>query len=310
MNAGTRRRLMHPAACALLAACAACLVLPAAAAEHDAVPWHLQRIGVPQAWALVRGAARAPIAIVDSGIDPFHPELKDKLLPGINTADKAGSVDQFGHGTKMAGIAGSVGAAPLIPVRVTDRKGRASGANIAKGIVWAVDHGARVINLSLDGVVRSAAIREAAEYAHRHGALVVAPSGNCSCRMEMPDTPFILSVAATDERDGVLHVSTTGPFVDLAAPGEQVSTTAMFGVHLGESGTSVASAIVGGVAALMFAANPSLTPDEVRTLLLRTAVDPDGAIRGKQAGAGRVDAQAAVQAAARFVREATASAGS
>lgn len=274
-----------------------------------ATQWYLPQIRAPQAWDLTQGARGAVIAVLDSGVDPHHPDLAGKLVAGTNTYDTSGvTADQQGHGTKMAGvaaartnnaagIAGVAGASPVMPVRVTDRKGRATSASIAKGIVWAADHGARVLNLSLEGVIRSAAIRDAAEYAFKRGALVVAPSGNCGCVSPVAETPFILSVAATDESDQAAPFSAAGAFVDIAAPGTNIPTTAMFGAYLGDTGTSVASAVVAGVASLMFAANPALTPEAATRILQDTAFDPQHKGRDPQLGHGRVDAFAAVSAA-------------
>lgn len=271
--------------------------------------WHLARINAPKAWDLTQGSGGVVIAIVDSGVDPFHPDLAGKLVAGTNTLDRrVNTADQFGHGTKMAGVAGAIGnngkgiagvawKSPIMPIRAADRKGRATSASIAKGIVWAVDHGARVVNVSMDGVVRNAAIREAAEYAFKHGALVVAPSGNCSCMDASEETPFILSVAATDESDRVIPSSTSGAFVDLAAPGENILATTLFSMYGGESGTSMASAVVAGVAALMYSVNPELTPAAATELLQQTAIHPGGKGRDARYGHGRVDAFAAVSAA-------------
>jgi len=274
--------------------------------------WHLSQIHVPQAWEISQGAPGVVIAVVDSGVDPHHPDLAGKLVAGANTFDKSNNTaDQFGHGTKMAGaaaarsnngvgIAGVAGLSPIMPIRVTDRKGRGTSTSIAKGIVWAADHGARVVNLSMEGVVKNAAVRAAAEYAFNHGALVVVPSGNCGCVDPTPETPYILSVSATDEADRVASFSTTGAFVDVAAPGVNIPTTAMYGLYLGDSGTSMASSIVAGVAALMFAANPALTPAVVTQLLQETAFNPGGKGRDPGFGHGRVDAFAAVSAAAAY----------
>jgi thermitase len=271
--------------------------------------WHLATIHAPQAWDITQGAPAAVIAIVDSGVDPHHPDLAGKLVPGYNSYDKSGNTaDQFGHGTKMAGVAGArsnngvgiagvAGLSPIMPIRATDRAGRASSASIAKGIVWAVDHGARVVNISLQGVVKNAAIRTAAEYAFNHGALVVAPSGNCGCDEATPGSPFILSVSATDETDNAAYFSTTGAFVDISAPGANITTTTMYGLYLGDSGTSLASSVVAGVAALMFSANPALTPAVVKQLLQTTAFNPGGKGHDPRFGHGRVDAFAAVSAA-------------
>jgi len=274
--------------------------------------WHLPRIQAPQAWDLTQGSAGAVIAILDSGVDATHPDLASKLVAGYNTySGNTTTTDTYGHGTEVAGaaaaltnngqgVAGVAGAAPIMPVRVTDGTGRATSASIANGIIWAADHGARVMNLSFNGVAGNATIRTAAEYATNHGSLVVAASGNCGCVDTTPDNPFILSVSATDEADGLAAFSSTGPFVDLAAPGNNILTTAMFGLYTSDSGTSLASPIVAGVAALMFSVKPTLTPAAATQLLASTAVPLGGSAYNTSFGHGRVDALAAVTAAAAY----------
>lgn len=275
--------------------------------------WHLPKILAPQAWDLTQGAPGAVIAILDSGVDATHPDLAGKLVAGYNTySNSTDTVDQFGHGTEVAGAAGALtnnlegvagvaGTAPLMPVRVTDAMGRATSASIANGIVWAADHGARVANLSFNGIAGNATIRTAAEYAYKHGTLVVAASGNCACVDPTPENPYVLSVSATDETDSLAYFSSTGAFVDLSAPGTNILTTARFGLYAAESGTSLASPIVAGVAALMFSANPALTPAIVTQLMEATAFDPGGNGYDQGFGHGRVEAFAAVSAATGYV---------
>ena len=274
--------------------------------------WHLPRIQAPQAWDTTQGAPGAVIAILDSGIDATHPEFAGKLVAGYNTySNTTTTTDQYGHGTEVAGaagaltnngqgIAGVAGAAPIMPVRVTDSRGRATSASLASGISWATDHGARVVNLSFNGVAGNSTIGTAAQYAVSHGTLVVAASGNCGCVDPTPDNPYILSVSATDEADAVAGFSSTGPFVDLAAPGNNILTTERYGLYAAVSGTSVASPIVAGVAGLMFAANPTLTPAIATQLIEATAVSSTGGY-SESFGYGRVDAAAAVIAAAGYV---------
>ena len=156
------------------------------------------------------------------------------------------------------------------------------------------------MNLSFEGVAGNATIRSAAEYALNHGALVVAASGNCGCVDATADNPFILSVSATDETGGVAYFSSTGPYVDLSAPGTNILTTAVGGLYFSDSGTSLASPVVAGVAALMFSANPALTPAVVTELLEATAFDAGGAGYDTGFGFGRVNAYAAVVAAASY----------
>lgn len=275
--------------------------------------WHLPRIRAPEGWDLTQGAAGAVIAILDSGVEATHPDFAGKLVAGYNTySNSTTTADQFGHGTEVAGaagaltnngegVAGMAGAAPIMPVRVTDNAGRATSASIANGIVWATDHGARVVNLSFNGIAGNMTIRTTAEYAFNHGTLVVAASGNCACVDPTADNPYILSVSATDETDGLASFSSTGAFVDLSAPGTNILTTARFGLYAADSGTSLASPIVAGVAALMFAARPALSPGLVTQLLEGTAFDPGGNGYDPGFGHGRVDAFAAVSAAASYV---------
>ena len=274
--------------------------------------WHLPQIQAPQAWDLTQGAPGVVIAIVDSGVDPTHPDLASKLVAGYNFFDHTtNTTDLYGHGTEVAGVAGALtdngvgvagvaGLSPIMPVRVTDVIGRATSTNIANGLIWAVDHGASVLNLSFNGVAGIATIRTAAEYAYNHGGLVVAASGNCGCADPTAETPFILSVSATDETDAVAYFSSTGPFVDLAAPGNNILTTAKGGLYFADSGTSLASPVVAGVAALMFSVNPSLTPLLVTQLLESTAFDGGAPGYDPAFGFGRVNAYAAVLAAANY----------
>lgn len=275
--------------------------------------WHLPKILAPQAWDITQGSAGAVVAILDSGVEAAHPDLADKLVPGYNTyANSTDTSDAYGHGTEVAGaagaltnngqgIAGVAGASPIMPVRVTDATGRATSASIANGIIWAADHGARVVNISFNGVAGNTAIRTAAEYAYNHGTLVVAASGNCGCVDTTPDNPFILSVSATDESDSPAYFSTIGPFVDLSAPGTNMVTTAKFGLYTTDSGTSLASPVVAGVASLMFAANPMLAPALAAQIMESTVVDPGGDGYDQSLGYGRVNAAAAVTYAAGYV---------
>jgi subtilisin family serine protease len=274
--------------------------------------WHLPLIQAPQAWDLTQGTAGSVIAILDSGIDATHPEFAGKLVAGYNTyANTSDTTDVYGHGTQVAGaaaartnnavgVAGVAGSSPIMPVRVTDNLGRATSASIANGIIWAANHGARVVNLSFGNVAGNATISAAAEYAYNHGTLVVAASGNCGCPDPTLENPFILSVSATDETDAVASFSSTGPFVDLSAPGNNILTTAKGGLYLTESGTSLASPVVAGAAGLMFAANPALTPAAAMQLLEATSVSHTGGTYVDTYGYGRVDVAAAVAAAANY----------
>jgi len=268
--------------------------------------WQLPKIMAPQAWDHLEGEPRVTIAIVDSGVDGAHPDLKDNLVPGYNfynnTPDTA---DVTGHGTKVAGAAAAVTdneigvASPayqafIMPVRVGSPEGTATTTAIAKGVTWAADRGARVINLSWSGVAGSSTITSAAQYARSTGAVVVAAAGNCGCDDPTPENPAIISVSATDAGDRLASFSSRGPYVDLAAPGVSIYTTVKGGGYGAVSGTSFSSPITAGVAAAMLSVNPELSPQEVEAILKATADDLGPAGSDPSFGHGRVNAGAAV----------------
>jgi len=270
--------------------------------------WHLAQISAPAAWDLTTGAGDA-IAILDSGVDPTHPDLASKLLPGWNFYNNnADWSDVFGHGTLVAGAAAAIGnnalgvasvawQNPILPVRVADTSGYAYYSTIAQGLTWASDQGARVMNVSFGGVAASSTVRSAAQYVHDHGGLVVAAAGNCSCDDATPENPYLLSVSATDFYDNLATFSSRGSYVDVAAPGMNIWTTTRGGGYGTAAGTSFSSPITVGVVALMWAANPRLSPEDIVLLLEQTAVDLGAAGYDTSFGFGRIDAHAAVLAA-------------
>lgn len=272
--------------------------------------WHHFAINTPGAWDVAPGGAPPIIAVVDTGVDPTHPDLVERLVPGFNAADgTANTRDIHGHGTKTAGTAAASGnngigvagvafAAPIMPIKGCRDDGYCYYSSVASGILWAVDHGARVVNLSIGGVAASSTITSAAQYARSKGAVVVAAAGNCGCFDATPENPSIVSVSATDAVDALASWSSTGNYVELAAPGVGIYTTTLGGGYGAPSGTSFASPIVAGVAALMMAVNPALGAGDVETLLKSTAIDLGPSGWDPQYGWGRVDAFRAVTAAA------------
>ncbi len=285
------------------------LLPPAEMPDDPVVGYHVTTVGLPEAWDLAHGDPSITIAILDSGIDATHPDLAGQLVPGWNFwDDDADTHDVFGHGTEVAGVAsattdngtGVAGAAwgcTLMPVRVTNIDGYASLFSILKAVTWAVDNGARVINLSFEGIHSSTALGSAFAYARGHGCLVVAAAGNGGVYDPTADQPDVVSVAATDPADHHPSWASYGPYVDLAAPGVAIHTTARGGGTAAVSGTSFASPLVAGVAALLLSAAPDLTPSELEGLLESTAVDLGAAGRDDDFGAGRLDAAAALAAA-------------
>jgi subtilisin family serine protease len=272
--------------------------------------WHLTRIGAHAAWDITPGARDVVIAILDTGVDPQHEDLRDRLVPGWNFYDNnADTSDVYGHGTKVAGAAAAAGdnglgiaspsmASAVMPIRVTGTHGWASDWAIAQGLMWAVDHGARVMNLSFAGVAESSTILNAAKYVFDRGGIVVAAAGNCGCDDPTPPTPWLLSVGATDGQDALASFSSRGAYVDMTAPGVGILTTTAGNGYGAVSGTSFSSPITAGVLALMLAANRALGPSDLETVLAATSVDLGAPGWDAGFGHGRIDALAAVSAAA------------
>jgi subtilisin family serine protease len=152
--------------------------------------WHLAQIQTPQAWDFTVGLTNIIVAVLDSGVDAAHPDLATRILPGydfvFNDPDPA---DDFGHGTAVcgtivaagdndAGVAGVAFGCRVLPVKVMDAAGFAYYSTIAQGIHYAVDAGARIINLSIAGSSPSSTLQDAIDYAWDHNVVVVAAAGN------------------------------------------------------------------------------------------------------------------------------------
>lgn len=271
-----------------------------------------------RAWALTRGSAAVKIAVVDTGIDATHPDLAGKVIAAANFTSSTTTQDLSGHGTHVAGIAaasfdnalGIAGMAPnarLMDVKVlaVDANGQTTGdcADIADGVVWATDHGANVLNLSLGSESPCSALQLAVEYAASHGALVVAAAGNAGTtkRFYPAAFPGVLSVAATTNQDRLAGFSNRdASWVDVAAPGDGiVSTLPTYDNGTGVvdygylSGTSMAAPIVSGIAALIWGQMPAATArQDVETRIFDSANPITGT--GVDFRYGRVDACRAV----------------
>ena len=270
--------------------------------------WHLQTINAPIAWNSSVGAG-VTVAILDSGIDPTHPDLVGQLVPGWNFYDNnSNTADVYGHGTLVAGVVAALGnngigvagvawGAKLMPVRVTDTSGIGTLSAFANGLTYAADHGARIANLSFP-VQSSSSTQAAAQYFVNKGGVVFNSAGNYGALDSTPASNSLVSVSATANTDVLASWSSYGPYVDLSAPGVGIWTTSLGGGYSAVSGTSFSSPLSAGVAALMMSANPSLPPSQIVSLLESTAVDLGTPGYDYDYGYGRVNAAAAVTAAA------------
>lgn len=283
---------------------------------HYSDAWHLDTIGAPLAWDYSFGNGMS-VAVLDTGINAAHEDLKGKVLSGWNSADSSGDYsDVNGHGTRVAGVIGALSNnatgvtsiawnAMILPVRVTNSdNGAAYLSDIANGLIWAADRGADIANISYD-VSSSSTINNAAKYMRDRGGIVVAAAGNSGTEQSYEDSPYIISVSATNASDSVTSWSSYGAYVDVAAPGAGIYSTSRDGGYAKVSGTSFSSPLTAGILALMKSANPGLNPDGLESALKAGAVDLGGAGHDIHYGYGRVDAAAAVQAAMAEVIEDT-----
>ncbi|ASS77112.1 hypothetical protein CIG75_04335 [Tumebacillus algifaecis] len=228
--------------------------------------YHLTRIQANSAWDFYTGSTAVKIAIVDTGVDLTHPDLSSKIVAGYNfVSGTTNANDDHGHGTHCAGIAAANtnnstnGAgvdwnARIMPVKVLNAAGSGYTSDISAGVRWAADNGAKVISMSLGGGSYSASFQADIDYAWGKGAVIVAAAGNNgNTAVQYPaNYNNVVSVAATTSTDGKASFSTYGTWVDIAAPGNAILSTARGGGMTTMSGTSMATPVVAGVAGLVW----------------------------------------------------------
>jgi thermitase len=264
------------------------------------------------------------VAILDTGVANVHDDIAPQVVGYANfvSADtkedpKANPEDKYGHGTHVAGIVaakannkiGVAGVCPdcsILDVKVLNDAGAGSSSVIANGISWAASNGAKVINMSLGQRVSSRTLEAAVNNAWNQGAVIVAAAGNAGTQAKIyPGAyPNVIAVAATDNKDNKASFSTYGRWVDVAAPGVSVYSTFpnhpfVLGTQNGRSmgydiasGTSMASPVVAGVAALVWSSPAGTANTSVRTKVESTADRIDGT--GTYWARGRVNACKAV----------------
>lgn len=257
--------------------------------------WALPHVNAPKAWGLTTGSTDVRIAVLDTGVSRVA-ELDSKLLPGWNAMDGSTTVtDTHGHGTMSAGVAASEtnntdGVASLgfdssiLPVKVMET-GSGAMSDLTAGIVWAADHGADVINMSLSGSSGPSSLHDAVKYAVERDVVLVAAAGNNGDTTPRYPAAFpeVIGVAGTDSADTLYSWSNYGAWVDVAAPGFNRAMT-KDGTISSYAGTSSATPVVAGLAALAAATGAS-APD------IRQAIQV-GAVPLDVVAHGRVDAHA------------------
>lgn len=296
-------------------------------ADLGSLSWGVKRIEAPQAWERTTGSQDIVVAVIDSGIDTTLPQLAEKIWinPGEIKGnriddDRNGYIDDIHgwdfrdndssslidskihwHGTFVAGIiAGVAPGIRIMDLRFLDLKNRFYGSDwkkFAKAIDYAVDNGARIINLSVYANGKPPLILEQAlRRAVQHGVIVVGIVGNDSESQVCYPAKYasVLAVSATDRDNHLADFSNYGTEVSVAAPGEKITSLFPGGAVGTSSGTSFSAPHVSGTLALILSCNPDLSPSQAVDFLKQTSVDLGNCGCDRQFGAGLIDASQAV----------------
>lgn len=283
-----------------------------AQALGQTIPWGVSKVQSPEVNDLGFTGKGMKVAILDTGIDRNHEDLSANVKGGFSVFTDSANSDPYydgsGHGTHVAGTVAAVNNnlgvigvayhADLYAIKVLNNSGSGSYEGIAKGIEWSIQNGMDIINMSLGGSSSSAILEQFCELAYNEGVLLVAAAGNSGTRPGRGDNvgypakyDSVIAVAATDQNDNRGTFSSTGPAVEISAPGVSILSTTPNNNYASYNGTSMASPHVAAVAALVWEAKPNLTNVELRQLLNQTAKNLGTA---SQYGHGLVQALAAI----------------
>jgi len=267
---------------------------------------YLKQIKAEQGWD-IQTSSDIVVAILDTGVDLGHTDLKGNLIQGINLLEKEKSPqDDNGHGTNVAGIIAATGnnligitgmtwKTRIMPIKVLDKNGEGDSFLVGQGIRYAVDHNAKVVLLSLGEPVYTPFMKEAVDYAEEKGVLVVAASGNEGDRLNYPAAfPNVLSVGAVNQDDHYASYSNYGQQLDVVAPGEGIFTTKLGGDYTSNTGTSMAAPQVAGLAALLLQKYPHMKPSEIINFIKFTADDVGESGWDIRTGFGRINVEKAL----------------
>lgn len=277
----------------------------------------LNKVKAYNAWDIKQGEDSVTVAIVDTGIDPNHPDLAANLVPGFNAlSNNTNTTDDHGHGTHVAGIAAGIGnnasgiaglgfGCKMMPIKVLGANGSGSTSAVANGIIWAADNGADVINMSLGGSMGTTVMADAIEYAVSKGSVVIAAMGNDAGNVQnfpaayATSIPSLIAVGSTDNADQRSYFSNYGNWITVAAPGSSImSTLPGYSVQMNPSGghyglangTSMATPFVAGLAALLKSQNSNYSPAQIKQAIQDGADDLGSPGFDTHFGHGRINA--------------------
>lgn len=246
--------------------------------------WYLNRISMPKAWDITKGSSEITIAVLDTGVDADHPDLKGRILPGYDFVDNDDDPsDDHGHGTHVAGViaanSNQIGVtgidfnAKILPIKVANQEGKAAVADVVDGIYYAIEQGADIINMSYGTYEFSSSEDDALWEAYNAGIVLVAAAGNDNTSdLSYPAayTP-VISVSAINQVNERTTFSNYGSTTDLTAPGENILSTYLDEKYAYDSGTSFSAPIVSGIASLLLSKYPNWTPEQIEWALESSA---------------------------------------
>lgn len=270
----------------------------------ETLPWGVNRIDAERAWEVTRGAG-IRVAVIDTGIDHLHDDIRPNFAGGVSFVPGESFVDGNGHGTHVAGIIGArqngsgvVGVAPncsLFSVKALSRTGSGQYSWIISAIMWCARNKIDVINMSLGGGGHVQALQNACDYAYQHNCLIVAAAGNSANNpVSYPGRyDSVICVSAVDSAGNIASFSSRGPEIDLCAPGVQILSTLPGNRHGRLSGTSMAAPHVAGTAALAISSHRFTRAETIRKILEQSADNMGIPGRDDLFGHGIVDAEQA-----------------
>lgn len=265
-------------------------------------------IDAVEAWDIETGSSRIMVGLLDTGVDYNHEDLKGRIVKGPNFVNEGSDpMDDQGHGTHIAGIiaargnngkgvAGLCWSCQVMAIKVADVSGASTNAWIAQGLVYAVNHGTQIVNLSLGGFDPSKTLEQAVRYANSRNVVLVAAIGNESTSQAVYPAayPGVIAVGATDVNGGRASFSNFGDYLFLMAPGVSILSTYRGNSYQGLSGTSMSAGFISGVAALILSKNPSLSSSQVRRILAASTDDLGTFGKDPETGYGKINAYKAL----------------
>jgi subtilisin family serine protease len=273
--------------------------------------WGPKKIHVPEAWDYQKGSTSIIVAVLDSGVDYIHEDLVGRVIKGydfVNDDDDPMDDNSYSHGTHIAGIVGAImdnnkgiagiAQVKILAVKVLNNELLGTWDNIAEGINYSANYGAKIISMSFSSFVEpSPVVKKACSYAYyTKGSLLVASVGNDGQEVQKYPAAYdeVIAVGAIDSNDQRASFSNYGSHVELVAPGVNILSTVRNNGYNTMSGVSMAVPHVSGVAALFWSQNPSFSNEKIREILRNTAIDLGSSGWDKYYGYGKVNAYAAV----------------